>query len=249
VSQLRRLSSRDLERLSTYLDGGSPHDADQVRSRLEADPEYRQALDDLRQVVRAVRGLPEVRPPRNFTLRPDQAGRRSSTALPYLRFATALASAAFILTTSLRLLSGVSLPLGAMAPAAAPAAQVQEEMFREAAGTSQPTSESAAMEADVVPPAAPTTPTPAGTPGPTSATAAAEMSSLAPAGTPSPPPLALGADVGAPDLEAPSDEVAGVEEAPMARAAPADPLAILQWVSGAAALFLLVLILRFRRSG
>ena len=245
MTRLGSLPPRDLERLSAYLDGDlPPQDAKNLEARLGREPDLRQALDELRLVVSAVRGLPEVRVPRDFTLRGADVTRPASKAFPYLRFATVLATALFVLTTGIRTVSSVSLQLGAAAPAVELSAEGQQELFRDAAGTSVPTSEAAAV-GEVAAAGAAATQTPVGTivapptPGP------AGTASAAPAGTSAAPSLVYGAETGA---LGPSDETAGADAVRTARVAPpVDPVVVAQAVLGAGALLLLVLTVRSRR--
>lgn len=96
----RRLSSRDLERLSAYLDGTlSTNSVARLEARLEREPELRLALNELREVVQLMGSLPEVQAPGNFTLTPEMVGRvKRPAAYPVFRLATAIATLAFITT-------------------------------------------------------------------------------------------------------------------------------------------------------
>jgi len=187
LSRLSRLAPNDLESLSAYVDGVlSARDRSSLEARLQADPELRQAVAELRSVKASLAGLPERRAPRNFTLREADVGRHApAPTFAYLRFATIVASALFVLTTAVR---SVSLPILQMASAPAPqfAAEVQGEMEPQIAGTQA----GAELRAEAPAAAAPEegladelapapTPTPAATAcpeGPTSlATAKAEL--------------------------------------------------------------------------
>ena len=130
MSGLGGLSPKDLERLSAYVDRAlPPSEMAEVEARLRADPAFRRAHEELRQVVVAVRALGEVRVPHNFTLRQVDVGRRSSFGYPVLRLATALASAAFVLLSGLRLLG----PLGSQVAMAPMASEPQAEFAMRAA--------------------------------------------------------------------------------------------------------------------
>src|SRR3989337_2265135 len=101
-----RLSTRDLERLSAYLDGQlAPGEAAGMEARLQDDSALRETLEGLRQTKAALRSLPSLRPP----------------AYPGLRLATAIATVAFMIVTGLDVLTqGLSrFALGAAAPAPA----------------------------------------------------------------------------------------------------------------------------------
>jgi len=68
---------QDFERLSAYLDNElSAADQAALEARLAKEPELAASLNDLRRTVQALRNLPAVKPPRSFTLTPEQAGLR-----------------------------------------------------------------------------------------------------------------------------------------------------------------------------
>jgi anti-sigma factor RsiW len=112
MKRLTDLPERDLERLSAYLDGElAGRDLERLESRLQADPDLRAALDELRVVTRLMAALPARRAPRNFTLRPEMVRQRAaSRAYPRLQLATALATIAFAVTFGLEFLAG-SVPM------------------------------------------------------------------------------------------------------------------------------------------
>jgi len=90
---------QDFDRLSAYLDKQlSPVEKAGLEARLEREPELKAALDDLRMTVRALRSLPAVKPPRNFTISQAQARAMAPPrrVFPALRLATALAAFAFV---------------------------------------------------------------------------------------------------------------------------------------------------------
>lgn len=89
---------QDFDRLSAYLDDQlAPADKAGLEQRLAREPKLKATLDELRVNVRLLRSLPALKPPRNFTLTRAQAPARPRFQLfPALRFATALASLAFI---------------------------------------------------------------------------------------------------------------------------------------------------------
>lgn len=110
MKRLSDLPARDLELLSSYLDDGlSARQRDRLVARLEREPELRWALEELRRTVSIVRGLPEVRPSRSFTLSPEAAGNRvRPLAYPVLQLATALATLAFVAVVGLDTLTSQS---------------------------------------------------------------------------------------------------------------------------------------------
>jgi hypothetical protein len=88
-------SFRDLEQLSAYLDGQlKPSEIARLEARLQADPELASILKDLRQARGVLRGLPQRRAPRNFTLTPKMVGQKPPLprTYPVFRFATVLAT-------------------------------------------------------------------------------------------------------------------------------------------------------------
>jgi anti-sigma factor RsiW len=92
-----KISSRDLESLSAYLDGELSLKANQrLEARLESEPQLRSALEDLRRTRTLIRSAPALRAPRNFTLTPQMAGVRdgrsaSTSAFAMMRLASVLA--------------------------------------------------------------------------------------------------------------------------------------------------------------
>jgi hypothetical protein len=125
-------SQRDVDLISSYLDGQLALDEQAaLEARLAREPELRQALEETRWTVKALRALPPIRVPRNFTLTRAQAGvpvRPPRRLFPVLRLATALASLAFVVTLAGDL-------LGAGVPAAAPSMSTgaQEQIVATAA--------------------------------------------------------------------------------------------------------------------
>jgi anti-sigma factor RsiW len=135
-------SSRDLELLSTYLDGQlSQSSRARLETRIQADPALASALEELRQTRALLRSTPHRRAPRNFTLTPRMAGIRPPVPrlVPALSWASAVAMLLFIFTLGAGLVGQLSVgtaarsaaapmgygagPLAAAAPAPATAAQ------------------------------------------------------------------------------------------------------------------------------
>ena len=231
MSRLGRLAPNDLESLSAYVDGVlSARDRAGLEARLQADPELRQAAAELRSVKAALAGMPERRVPRNFTLREADIVRHARRpALPYLRFATIVASALFVLTTAVR---SLSLPFMQMASAPAPqfAAEVQGELEPLIAGTEA----GAELRAEAPAAAAPEE---------------GLADALAPAPTPTPAAIACpecptSLETAKAEVGMSSNEVAG--EAGREANAIA-PLAAAQWLLGMVAIVLGLLTLRARR--
>jgi hypothetical protein len=68
-------AERDQELLSAYLDGElTEREQQKLQARLVRDEHLRAALDDLREVVKLVHSLPQVKAPRSFTLDPAVYG-------------------------------------------------------------------------------------------------------------------------------------------------------------------------------
>ncbi len=94
-----KISSRDLELLSLYLDKQlNQKDNERLRSRLQTDPDLREALNGLRKTKAALRSLSAVRAPRSFRLTPEMIGSRPARPVyPFFQFASALATVLLIL--------------------------------------------------------------------------------------------------------------------------------------------------------
>jgi len=89
------MNQRDLELLSSYLDGQlRPSDSARLERRLSSDPDLRLVLDDLRSARGLLRQLPMRKAPRNFTLTPKMVGKQPPLprTYPAFRFVTALAT-------------------------------------------------------------------------------------------------------------------------------------------------------------
>lgn len=90
-----RLSRRDLEALSAYLDGQLPprQQAD-LKARLAKDAKLAEALEELRATRAALRNAPQLQAPRNFTLTPEMAGVRPAAGSLFgaMRLVSAVAS-------------------------------------------------------------------------------------------------------------------------------------------------------------
>lgn len=125
MSILERFPARDIERLSAFLDGAlSKRQAERLEARLRVEPALQEALDELRMTSQLLGNLPEIRPPRNFTLTTAMAGiRERQPAYPVLRLATALAALAFLSVVGVEALMRGVIPL-----AARPGKEVQAEV-------------------------------------------------------------------------------------------------------------------------
>lgn len=89
-----RISPRDLESLSAYLDGQlTAREHARLEARLEEDQNLQVSLEELRRTRAALRSLPIIRAPRNFTLTPEMVGVRKTLPrfYPTLRLSSVLA--------------------------------------------------------------------------------------------------------------------------------------------------------------
>lgn len=92
------MKPRDLELLSSYLDGQlNPSDSTRLEARLKTDPQLADVLSDLRATRALLRKLPKRRAPRNFTLTRTMVGQNPPLprTYPLFRFASALATLLF----------------------------------------------------------------------------------------------------------------------------------------------------------
>lgn len=96
-----RVTSRDYEKLSAYLDGQlTGKDLQRLETRLAQDALLQDELKELRRMRAVLRSLPRPRAPRNFTLTPAMVGvksRQPTRLYPLMGFASALASLLFVL--------------------------------------------------------------------------------------------------------------------------------------------------------
>lgn len=153
------MNDRDLELLSSYLDGQlTPSDSARLESRLKSDGQLASTLDDLRAARTLLRQLPKRRAPRNFTLTRKMVGLNPPLprSYPAFRFATVVATLLFFFTFGINTfapqLAQISpFGTGGGAPeifSAAPAAATEAPVFAEAAATEAPATEApAATEA------------------------------------------------------------------------------------------------------
>ena len=162
----QQLSPRDWEYLSTYLDRQlKPKEIASLEARLSADPDFSAALGEMQRTRDALRSLPVMRAPRNFTLTPQMVGQRSKVRsrpagrlAPVFGFASALATFILVLVIVgdlLGILTSATKPV-AQAPARTseaplpPAATAQDlnQTAPSLGASSQPTM-AAALEAEV----------------------------------------------------------------------------------------------------
>jgi anti-sigma factor RsiW len=116
-------SFRDIEQLSAYLDGQlSQSMRTRLEIRIQSDPAFAAALEELRQTCALLRRTPQRRAPHNFTLTPRMVGIRPPVPrlVPVLSWASAVAMLLFIFTLGTSLVGhlsvGTAAPIGAAAP-------------------------------------------------------------------------------------------------------------------------------------
>jgi anti-sigma factor RsiW len=120
----QQISPRDWEFLSAYLDRQlKPQEIASLEARLSTDPVLSAALGELQRTRNALRSLPKLRAPRNFTLTPQMAGQRATArARPALRLAPAFGFAS-ALATFILIVVVIGDVLGILTPASKPVAQ------------------------------------------------------------------------------------------------------------------------------
>ncbi len=117
------IDSRDLELLSTHMDGQlAPAETQALLARLGTEPQLREALQRLTQVRSLLRRAPQRRLPRSFMLISQMAGQRQPSRLSAwsgFNLASAVAALAliFVLVTDFSV-NGLPTPLTARAPEA-----------------------------------------------------------------------------------------------------------------------------------
>jgi hypothetical protein len=154
------MKQRDLELLSSYLDGQlSPSDSARLESRLASDANLRAVMDDLRQARSLLRRLPSRKAPRNFTLTRKMVGQNPPMprAYPAFRFVTTLATLLLFFTVGLNF-------MGAQMASQAPgygmgggAGQTDTFAAQAPAATEVPATEAPAAEMAPMPTTAPAT--------------------------------------------------------------------------------------------
>jgi hypothetical protein len=107
-----------LDAMSAYLDGRlTKTETAELERQLQANPEWRAAMDELAAIRSLLRSLPVLRAPRNLILAPaamPHPRRRNFPSLAY-GFGSALAAVAAVLVFAL---GSISAPMAASAPAA-----------------------------------------------------------------------------------------------------------------------------------
>lgn len=143
VDMTMRIPERDLEAISTYLDGQlTQGERTRLEARLQTDPGLREAYEQLHRTRAVLRSLPVMRAPRNFTLTPQMVKARKSPppAYPVLRLASVMATLLFVLV----MVGDLMTPRGtALAPVLEPQAEEGATLMQAPAETEAPLLESA----------------------------------------------------------------------------------------------------------
>ncbi|HEU4745218.1 MAG TPA: hypothetical protein VFS61_08275 [Anaerolineales bacterium] len=157
------MNQRDLELLSSYLDGQlKPSDSARLETRLASDPNLRSVLDDLRAARGLLRQLPMRKAPRNFTLAPKMVGKNPPLprSYPAFKFVTALASLMLFFTLGLNFvvpqMASQSPNTGFGGGGAPDPYLAQEPAAESAAATEAPAAEAPAEEPSILVAPAPT---------------------------------------------------------------------------------------------
>jgi hypothetical protein len=150
------MNRRDLELLSSYLDGQlKPSDSARLEARLTSDASLRAILEDLRSTRGLLRKLPMRKAPRNFTLTPKMVGKNPPLprSYPAFRFVTALASMLLFFTMGLNVLVP---QMASQSPAFGMGGGGAPEVLSEAAteAPAEPAAEEPSMQ--MMPPSTPT---------------------------------------------------------------------------------------------
>ena len=131
---MKPVSSRELEQISTYLDGQlSQADSARLESRIKSDPELRTVYEGLRQSRALLRKLPARRAPRDFRLSAKMAGVKPPLprVFPAFRLASALATILFFLGYAINLMAPLSNSLPAATSLAYGSSPAQEMPLEE----------------------------------------------------------------------------------------------------------------------
>lgn len=136
-STWRNLPQAELQKISAYLDNElSGRDRARLQARIEQDPDYRAALNALRQTKALLGELPQVEPRRSFTLTPEMVGAQPRrTWFPSRQIATVLTALMLAIVVGVDALTAgqgesisvMSEELRAMAPPAAEQAEAPAE--------------------------------------------------------------------------------------------------------------------------
>lgn len=133
------MNQRDLELLSSYLDGQLKlSDSARLENRLKTDPQLASVLNDLRATRTLLRKLPQRRVPRNFTLTRKMVGQNPPLpkAYPFFRLATALTTLLFVFSFGLNAVGRMAAqvpPAGGFGGGGDASSQESTELYAEGA--------------------------------------------------------------------------------------------------------------------
>ncbi len=109
-----QITDRDWAQLSAYLDGElSGRELIKVRKKIQTDPLFQAALEQLKITKQILQSAPRIPAPRNFTLTPEMVGVKPKNP-SFSRFRLAAALMSFLLIGVMILDFGGTLSLGAM---------------------------------------------------------------------------------------------------------------------------------------
>ncbi|HWQ45860.1 MAG TPA: hypothetical protein VN376_03275 [Longilinea sp.] len=145
-----RLSPHALMQISAYLDGQlSAREMSETAHKIQTDPQYRQAFEELKRTRLVLRNTPRRKPPRNYYLTPQMVKQRIRQPVMVRQFGFASAFAAIALVLILLGDFASNLSFGAMAPSAMMADQAASESV---AAESAPLTESMPVTQETKPP-------------------------------------------------------------------------------------------------
>lgn len=126
-----KISKRDWAQLSAYLDGElSQRDSSKLETRIEDNPDFQAALENLRTVKAVLSHTPQLSVPRNFALRRSQVESPQRRTVPARGYRLAAAALSFLFIGVVVLDIGSGVLKGGMSAALAPR---EEEVMLEAA--------------------------------------------------------------------------------------------------------------------
>ena len=147
-----KISKRDWAQLSAYLDGElNQRDLTRIQNRIEENPEFQVALEDLRNVKKVLSHTPQLSIPKNFTLKHSLVENPRHTS-PVRGYSLAAAALSFLFIGVVVLDIGSGTLKGDLSAAQAPRA---EEVMLEAAADEMeepaPLAKEVAVEEEIAP--------------------------------------------------------------------------------------------------
>lgn len=148
-----RITDRDWVQLSSYLDGElSGKELEQLRKRLQSDPQLQAALEELSTTKQILKATPQIPAPRRFTLTPEMVDQKANKS-PNRGYRLAAALMSFLLIGVLILDFGGIFFTGAMSSVPSQKSyEVQQESMPESAAdlVEEPALMDAAAEPEAV---------------------------------------------------------------------------------------------------